>query len=289
MIKLIVDTTCDLNSDITDNYEVGVIPLNIVIGDKSYLDNVEMTADQIYEKMKQGIVPKTSQASYESITKAFDKCIDNEEDFIYLAFSSKMSGTYNFAKNILNTYKEKYPERKMAIVDSEGGCGGSSIMAIQILKMIEQGLFFETILEQIEFMKENIVYYFTVDDLEWLAKGGRVSKPLGFVGNKLKLKPYLTVKDGKMIVTRIFRGSKKVFNHLVEDVQKGTVNFKDQIIGISHSNDLDKALELEEIFKNTIEGCKTTIFQIGGVLGSHIGLGGVGIFFFKEKPKHYQF
>ena len=97
------------------------------------------------------------------------------------------------------------------------------------------------------------------------------------------------LKDGKMIVTRIFRGSKKVFNHLVEDVQKGTVNFKDQIIGISHSNDLDKALELEKIFKNTIEGCKTTIFQIGGVLGSHIGLGGVGIFFFKEKPKHYQF
>lgn len=289
MTKLIVDSTCDINNSITDNYNIDIIPLNIVIDGVSYLDGVEIDTDTVYKNMRVGKVPKTSQASYESVTKAFDKCVSNNDNFIYLAFSSKMSGTYNFAKNIINIYKEKYPRLKMEIIDSKGGAGGASLIAIQALKMIEKKLLFETIVEQIKFMTNHMVYYFTITDLEWLSKGGRISKPLGYVGNILNIKPYLTVKNGKMIFSKMVRGSQKVLKTLINDVQLGTVNFKKQIIGISHSDDLDTALKIEKIIKNTIHDCKTTIFQIGAVLSSHLGIGGVGVFFLDEEPEFYEF
>ena len=228
--------------------------------------------------MKAGKVPKTSQVSFESVTKAFDKCVLNNDDFIYLAFSSKMSGTYHFAKNILNVYKEKYPERKMEIIDSKGGAGGAGLIAIQALKMIEKKLPFETIIKQIRFMVDHLDYYFTISDLKWLSKGGRIAKSLGYVGSALSIKPYLTVVDGRIVFSKMIHGSKRMLNTLIRDVQAGTREFKKQIIGISHADDIDTALKVEEKIKDTIEGCKTTIFQIGAVLGSHLGIGGVGVF-----------
>ncbi len=289
MIKLIVDSTCDINNLITDNYGIEIIPLNITIDDKSYLDGVEIDVDTVYGYMKDGVVPKTSQVSYESVTKAFDKCVSKIDDFIYLAFSSKMSGTYNFAKMILDDYKEKYPERKMEIIDSKGGAGGASVIAIQARKMIVKGLPYETILKQMQFMAEHVVYYFTISDLNWLAKGGRLSKSLGYVGNMLQIKPYLTVEDGMIVVSKMVRGSKKVLNTLVSAVETGITKFKKQIIAISHADDLETALKVEEKIKEVVKGCKITIFQIGAVLGSHLGIGGVGVFFLDEEPEFYEF
>ncbi|MDD2502620.1 MAG: DegV family protein [Clostridia bacterium] len=289
MIKLIVDSTCDINNLITDNHDIEIIPLNITIDEESYLDGVKIDVDLVYQYMKAGKVPKTSQVSYESVTKAFDKCVLNNDDLIYLAFSSKMSGTYDFAKLILDDYKGKYPDRKMEIIDSKGGAGGVGLIAIQALKMIKKDLPYETIVKQIQFMVEHVVYYFTISDLKWLSKGGRISKSLGYVGSMLQIKPYLTVEDGMIVVSKMIRGSKKVLNTLVSAVEAGTANFKKQIIAISHADDLDTALQLEEKIKEVIEDCKTTIFQIGAVLGIHLGIGGVAVFFLDEEPEFYEF
>lgn len=289
MIKLIIDTTCDINSLITEDYDIDIIPLNIILDDVSYLDCVEIDIDTVYRHMKAGKVPTTSQPSYESITKAYDKCVLNNNDFIYLSFSSKLSGTYSFAKSILDEYKVKYPERKMEIIDSKGGAGGVGLIVIQVLKMIEKGLPFESIIKNIEFMINHLVYYFTISDLEWLSRGGRISKPLGYIGNVLSIKPYLTLENGVIVFSKMVRGSKKAINTLINDVRAGTTKFTKQIIGISHAEDLDTALMVEQKIKDAIVGCKTTIFQIGAVLGSHLGIGGVGVFFFNEEPEFYEF
>lgn len=288
MIKLIVDSTCDLNSDILDKYDVEVIPLSITIDEKTYLDGVDITTDKIYQHMKDGKVPKTSQVSFESVSKVVEKCISKDLDFIYLAFSSKLSGTYNFAKKIIDIYKEKYPERKMAIIDSKGGAGGTALILIQALKMIERNLPFEYIINQIQFMVQHIVYRFTISDLEWLSKGGRISKSAGYIGNKLNIKPYLFVEDGLIKVSKMIRGNKKTIQTLVNDIEAGTKKFKNQIIGISHADDLETALIVEGKIKASIKECKTTIFKIGAVLGTHLGIGGVGLFFFNEKPEFYE-
>ena len=288
MIKLIVDSACDINSEITENYDIEVIPLSISIDGISYLDGIDIDIDTVYNHMKNGKVPKTSQVSFESVSEAFDKCISNNDDFIYLAFSSKLSGTYNFAKKIIDDYKKKYSERKMEIIDSKGGAGGNGLIALQTIKMIKRNLSFETIINQIEFMVNHITYYFTISDLEWLSKGGRINKAVGYMGNALNIKPYLTVKDGKMIVTKMIHGSKKTIQTLINDVKTGTAKFSNQIIAISHADDLKAALNVEQKIKESVVGCKTTIFEISAVLGSHLGIGGVAVFFLNEKPEFYE-
>ncbi|MDV3429587.1 MAG: DegV family protein [Bacillota bacterium] len=289
MIRLIVDSTCDTNSFVRENFDFDIIPLSITINGISYLDGLEIQADSVYDYMRAGNLPKTSQISYESLTKVIEKCISNQDDFIYLTFSSKLSGTYNFAYKIMEIYKEKYPERKMKIIDSKGGAGGAGLIAFQTMKMINKNLPFETIVNQINFMIDHTVYYFTISDLEWLSKGGRVSKPIGYIGNVLNIKPYLTVDDGKMIVTKMVRGRKKALKTIVSDVISGASDFVNQTICISHANDMEAALYLEEKIKEVLPLCKTLIFQIGAVLGSHIGIGGIGAFYMDKKPEYYQY
>lgn len=289
MIRLIVDSTCDTNRDIKSKYDFDIIPLSITIDGKSYLDEVEIQAEKVYDYMRAGQVPKTSQISYESLSKVIDKCILSKDDFIYLTFSSKLSGTYNFAYKIIEIYKEKYPERKMEIIDSRGGAGGAGLIAFQALKMIDKNLPFEIIVNQINFMIDHTVYYFTISDIEWLSKGGRISKPIGYVGNVLNIKPYLTVDDGKMIVTKMIRGRKKAFKTIINDVHSGASNFPNQTICISHANDIEAALYLEEKIKEVLPECRILIFQIGAVLGSHIGIGGIGAFYLDKKPEYYQY
>lgn len=288
MIKLIVDSTCDINELISSNYEIEVIPLGITIDGVSYLDGIDIDVETVYKHMREGKVPKTSQVSFESVTSVIEKCISNDDDFIYLSFSSKMSGTYNFTKKIIDAYKEKYPQRKMAVIDSRGGGGGAGLIALQTLKMIENKLPFETIIKHIQFMVEHMTYYFTISDLECLSRGGRVSKTLSYVGNALNIKPYLTVNDGKIVLSKMIHGSQKTIQTLIKDVKNGTSKFSNQIIAISHADDIDAALNVQQKIKAAVEGCSTTIYEIGAVLGSHLGIGGVGVFFFDEEPEFYE-
>ena len=156
------------------------------------------------------------------------------------------------------------------------------------LRYIQRVSFFEYILNQAQFMVQHIVYRFTISDLEWLSKGGRISKSAGYVGNVLNIKPYLVLDDGLIKVSKMIRGSRKTIQTLIQDIEDGTDKFKNQIIGISHADDLDTALMVEQKIKDSIKGCKTTIFKIGAVLGVHLGIGGVGVFFFDEKPEFYE-
>lgn len=287
MTRLIVDSTCDINDELKRRYDFDIIPLSIILDDQAYLDGFEINTDKVYEYMKNGGIPKTSQISYGSLTSVLDKCVENKEDFIYLTFSSKMSGTYNFAYGVLQEYKEKYPEIKMEIIDSEGGSGGASLIAIQALRMMEKNVSFENIVKNISFMKEHIHYHFTLPNIEWLAKGGRVNKGVGYIGDKLDLKPYLTVIDGKIELQKVVMGRKKSLKTLVDDTLAYVGDFKNQLFVISHADDMEAAKNLEERLKKALP--ESEVISIGSVLGVHIGLGGIGVFALDQKPEHYQF
>jgi len=288
LTKLIIDTTIDRNLEMEQKYDFEVIPLSIILDNQSYLDGEEITVDAVYEAMRSGKVPKTSQISYESLTKVLDKGIQENEDMIYLSFSSKMSGTYQFAYQIMEEYKEKYPERKMALVDSKGGAGGGALIALQALKMIEAGKPFDEIVRQMEWNIDHVLYKFTLRDLNWLVKGGRVNKTTGYVGTALNIKPYLIVDDGFIKMHKLVRGEKKIYKKLIEDVKNGLGNFTDQTIGISHGDDEETARAIEAKLKEELPDCQTQVFRIGAVLGSHIGIGGIGVFYFDERPEWYQ-
>lgn len=288
MTKLIIDTTCDRNLEMERQHDFEVIPLSITLENKTYLDGEEITVDAVYEAMRSGIVPTTSQISYGSLTKVLDKSIQENEDSIYLSFSSEMSGTYQFAHQVIEEYKEKYPERKIALIDSRGGSGGAALIALQVLKMIEAGKLFDEIVRQMEWNIEHVQYKFTLRDLKWLVKGGRVNKTTGYVGTALNIKPYLTVNDGFIQLSKLVRGERKLYKKLIDDVKEGAENFKDQTIGISHGNDEETAKKIEAMIKEALPDCQTQLFRLGSVLGTHIGIGGVGVFYFDERPEWYQ-
>ncbi len=289
MIKLIVDSICDLPEEIFEKYDVEVLPLRVLINDKEYLDRENITIDEVYAEMRKGVLPRTSQVSPGNIYEIFDKNCEEGNDFIYLAFSSVLSGNCNLAKKIAEEFKEKYPERNIEVVDTKAGAIGIGVIAMQVLKLIESGVGFEKIIEDTYEMVGSIEHLFILEDLNWLMKGGRINKVQATLGTMLDLKPMLQVNNGYLEVIKKVRGKKKSINMLLDLVEERMNGFTDQIIGIGHADDEDIAKEVVKAIKERFgEDAKCVITKIGCVLGAHLGIGGVGVIFFNKKFDFYE-
>ncbi|MBE6082264.1 MULTISPECIES: DegV family protein [Tissierellales] len=287
MIKIIVDSTCDLPQDILKEYDIKVMPLNVLINDVEYRDRVDIQTDQVYEYMKKGVVPRTSQIYPEEIYNTFIDYAKKTYDFIYLAFSSALSGTFDLAKMIQKEIKDRYPKVHMEVVDSKSGSFATGIIALQAAKLADKGYEISEILEQVNFMVKHIEHIFVISDLSWLLKGGRISKIAAKTGSILNLRPLLDVQNGHLKVIGVVRGKKKALRAIVDLVAQRIKNFPNQIVGISHADDLQTAQEVVELLKEKIGISNTMIEKIGCVLGAHLGIGGVGVFFLNLKPKLY--
>ncbi len=287
MTTIIADSTCDLNQDLLKGYNLKVLPLSITLQEKTYLDGIDIQIDKVYEAMRKGIMPKTAQIPYEYIFNAFDECSKAGEDFIYLSFSKEMSSCYSLATVIANELQELYPDVRMSVVDSRGGSSATGLIVLQALRLAKAGMEYDTLLKDIQFMIDHVEHVFSLADLEWMAKGGRISKPLGFIGSKINLRPWLDVEGGKMIVKGMVRGRNKAINIVAKELVKRAERFPEQLIAITHADDLPSALELETQIKNMLPICKTTLCHIGGILGVHIGISGIGAFCFNERVPDY--
>lgn len=288
MVKIIVDSTCDLPEEIMAEYGIKSIPLRVCLGEMEYLDKVEIQVDEVYEAMKRGVIPKTSLPRPMDIYNTFKQYCASGCDFIYLSFSSKLSGTYQLAGTVLKELKEQYGNIKMKIIDSEGGSTATGLIALQAAKLSAAGKSFETVAVQLNQLVQHVEHIFTISDLSWLVKGGRLKKAEGIIGNMLNIKPILHVNRGIIEVIQKVRGRKKSLQAIVDILEEKSQAFPGQMIGISHADDLEAALELEQMVKNRLGERKTIINKIGSVLGSHLGIGGVGVFFFNEKPEFYM-
>jgi len=289
MIRIITDSTCDINPDLISENEFDILPLKIIINDHQYTDTIDIKINEIYQAMRNGIIPKTAQITYESVYSTFKKHCENGLDIIYIAFSKEMSGCYTFASLIAQNLKETYPERKIEVIDSKCGSGALGLMVLQALKMVKAGLDFEVIVEQIHFMADHVELIFTLTNLNWIAKGGRLSRTAGYAGTLLNIKPILEVEDGKIITNRAVRGRNHSISEVVSEIVKRSKAFPNQLISITHADDEQMAYDLEKQIKTLIPECTTTITCIGSVLGVHLGIGGVGVYCFNKKPEHYIF
>ena len=287
MTKIIMDSTSDLPDGIVEKYSIDILPLRVFIKDKEYLDKVTISVEDVYDAMRKGICPMTSLPNPKKTYEAFKKYASNGIDFIFYSFSSKLSSTYETCYLIIEKLKKEFPNVKMDIVDTKAGSFASGLVALQGAMLAKLGNKFEDIVKA---SKENIQYIehiFTIDDLSWLLKGGRISKSEAIIGNALNIKPILDVQDGKMVVIKKIRGRKRALNTVVDLVQQRIKEFPNQIIGITHADDLKTALEIKDMIIERIGNNNILIEKIGSVLGSHLGIGGVGVFFFNKKPDSY--
>ena len=287
MTRIIVDSTCDLPKALLARFDIAVLPLSVIIEDQVYRDGVEISLDEVYEAMRAGKIPGTSQISWEDAETLFTS-VAVDEDLLYLSFSAAMSGTFDLAGMVLKEVRSRYPERRLEIVDSRGGSLGSGLIAIQLGLMNEDGAGFDELLAEARWLADHVKYAFTLDDLKCALRGGRLVRAAGDLGSVLKIKPLMDVKNGRISLDKIVRGSKHSLQVIASTIGAYAGRFEEQIIGVTHADDPEKANIMIQLLQDQLPKCTVLCQRIGSVLGSHLGIGGVGVFCLDQRPPVYH-
>lgn len=276
--RIIVDSTADLMPEYKSR--VNVVPLTVRFGDEEYIDGVTIDHKTFYEKLiESDVLPTTSQATPDAFMKEFEKAKAAGEAAVVITLASKFSGTYQSATIAAEAYDNIH------IVDSASAAMGSGILVELALRLLDEGKNAEEIAKALEEEKKKIIIVALVDTLEYLKKGGRISKAVAFAGGVLNIKPVLSVVDGEINMLGKARGSKMGNNLLVQEIDKaGGIDFsKPVLLGYSGISDalLRKYIEdSRTIWEGNLREVRYT--SVGSVIGTHAGPGAVVVAFFKN-------
>ncbi|MEH7355558.1 DegV family protein [Neobacillus drentensis] len=281
-VKILADSACDLPKSFYEEKHVYLFPLKVEINEQEYEDVKTIDPKTVYDAIRSGVVPKTSQASPLLFEEVFTEMAEKNEDGIYIAFSSELSGTYSTAVMILDQVKEKYPNFQLTIVDTKCASLGFGLVVQEAARLASNNAAKEKILEDVLFRSQHMEHIFTVEDLDYLAKGGRVSKASAFLGGLLNIKPILNMEDGKLVPIEKIRGKKKVYRRLIEIINERGSNLQEQVIGISHADNEGSALEVKAMIEEEFHPKEIYISSIGSAIGAHTGPGTISIFFLNQ-------
>ena len=276
--RIIVDSTTELMPEYRER--VKVIPLIVRFGEEEYIDGVTIDHKTFYEKLiESDVLPATSQANPDTFMRAFDEINAAGESAVVITLSSKLSGTYQSAIIAAEDYDNIY------VVDSGTVTIGASILTELALKYLDEGMDARAVAEKLEEDKKKIHIVALVDTLEYLKKGGRISKTVAFAGTLLNIKPVISVTDGEINMLGKARGSKMGNNLLVQEIEKaGGIDFsKPVLLGYSGLSDILLKKYIEDsrhIWDSNLESVRYT--TIGSVIGTHAGPGAIAVAFFKN-------
>lgn len=282
-IKIMSDSACDLTDDYYNELNIEMVPLTVHLNDKDYQDGIEVSPSTIYSAMRDGSTPKTSQVSPQTFKYIFTSHAKKKQPLVYLAFSSELSGTYQTAKMIEQEVKESYPDAELEVIDTKCASIGYGLVVLRAAELAQEGASIKRIVETSTYHAKHMEHIFTVDKLEYLYRGGRVSKTAAFVGSLLNIKPILHVEDGKLVPIEKLRGSKKVLKRMLDIMEERGTDFENQTIGISHGDDIERATLLSEMIKERFNAETIVIEMVGAVIGSHSGPGTLALFFLNDE------
>jgi EDD domain protein, DegV family len=280
------DSTCDLSAKMAKELQVKVVPLSFIMGGETYVNSLDYKSMDIkvfYDKLRKGEMSTTTQVNSEEFAEFFEPLLKEGKDVLYVAFSSGLSGTCQGAMIAQKELSEKYPDRKLLVVDSKAASMGEGLLVYLAAQRKKDGEDIETVYQWLEDTKLKMAHWFTVDDLNHLKRGGRVSTATALVGTMLGIKPMLHVDDeGHLIPKLKVRGRKQSLDMLVRKVEETIVSPKDQIIFISHGDCADDANYVAKEVKKSLGVKAVVINHVGPVIGAHSGPGTVAIFFIAE-------
>lgn len=279
-IKIITDSACDVTRAMEEQYGIEIIPLQVNIDGQIYRDREDITPDKVYEKMKCGSVPKTSLVLSDRISDTFKKYAQAGDEVIYISFSSALSGSYNLAKLTAEDVCAEYPDFKVEVIDSKCASFGQGMVVIFAMQALEKGATYDELVAKIRDWSDNMEHIFTVDDLEYLYRGGRVSRATKTVGGLLGIKPILHVDDeGRLVSYEKARGVKKTYSRMVDIMGELNPDIGNTTVGIIHADSADVAEEIRNMVVEKYR-CKDILMsELGAVIGAHAGPGTVAIFF----------
>jgi DegV family protein with EDD domain len=288
MIKLMADSTCDLSQEIVEKYNIGIAPLRIFIEGKTYRDKIDITADEFFKLLPNlQELPTTSMPNPEDyLTIIYQAMEEGYTEFLCICMSSGTSGSYQSAVLARDYFYEHNPdtEIKIYVLDSWSMSHGSGWLLLKSAKLIEQGYSFEELITFNEQHKTRVKHFLCVDDLNNLIKSGRLTNAGAFLGKLLKIKPIMSMKKGKGAIVAKERGTNKALKFYVEEFKRRNQEDLTDFIIIGYSSDLSLAETLKmKILAETDFSGDIYIMQMGTAVGTHVGLGGVSMFFMEKE------
>ena len=277
-VRIIVDSSTDVSEEYRK--KIQFVPLTVRFGDKEYLDGVEISKHQFYEMLVESdVLPTTSQSTPAAFADCFETIASAGDSAVVITLSSKLSGTYQSAVLAAEDYPNIY------VVDSQSVAIGTGVLAQYAVELAQQGMGAEEIAQELTQQREKVCVVALLDTLEYLKKGGRISKTVAFAGGMLNIKPVVTVQDGAVALIGKARGSRNGNNLLVEKIREaGGVDFERPVLlgytGLSSALlekyvDDSKALWADHVDK--LDGC-----LLCSVIGTHAGPGAVAVAFFRK-------
>lgn len=274
-IAVLADSCCDVPADLVQQYGLYILPLKIIYHDHEYLDGVDITPQEVYERMGQEI-PKTSLPDGEQILHKLDQIkADGYEQLIVITLSGGLSGTNNLIHLIADTYEGM----EIFILDTKNIAIGAGFHAIQAARYIEQGLSFSTIQEKLQRDIKNVKIFFVVETLEYLQKGGRIGLVASLLGNALNLKPVISCnEEGVYYTVTKVRGRKQSISRTIELAKAYAQGHPRIHLAVCHGGAPELAAAVEATMKEALRGYEVFISsQISPALGVHTGPGLIGI------------
>ena len=282
MIKIVSDSTCDLSKELVEKYDIQIAPLHIVLGEKEYLDGVEITPDEIYIWADSNEdTPKTSAIGFEEATAIMQPLTEIEDEMIIFTISGKMSTTNNVFRMVA---EELELEDKVSVIDSENLSTGSGLLVLKAADMVKEGKNRMEICQAIEELKDKVKASFVVDTLTYLHRGGRCSSVAALAGGVLKLHPKIVVAEGSMNADKKYRGKiEKAIIDYVKDNEESLREADSERVFITHSGCEQEIIdEVYNYLKNMNHFGEILVTRAGGVISSHCGSGTLGVLYMSK-------
>ena len=288
--EIVTDSCCNLLEDMIDDFGIHVLPLTFMVDGEdevyqSYLKGERTDLKQFYTMMREGKVFKTSLPNLAESEELFRELLGSGRDVLYIAFSSGLSGTYQALSLMAAQLQKEFPERRIYVVDSLAASGGQGLLVWYAVQHARAGESIDQVRDWLEENKLHLAHWFTVDDLMFLFRGGRVSKTAAWAGTLLNIKPVLHVDDeGHLIPMEKVRGRKKSLNALIDHMEKSANKpISDQMVFITHGDCIEDAEYVAAKIKERFGVKEVVINYVDPVIGAHSGPGTMALFFLADK------
>lgn len=278
-IAVMTDSTAYIPEKIREELNIHMVPLSVVFDDESYREELDITSEEFYQKLKEHKeLPTTSQPSIGYVAQKLEQLAEDYDAVISVHLSSGISGTYQAVVSA----GQMVDDIKLYAYDSEASCIVQAFYCYEAVKLAKQNKTPEEIIARLDEMKQSMRAYFMVDDLTNLTRGGRLSNAQAVVGSLLQVKPILHFVDKQIVAFEKIRTRKKAINRIMSMLEEDAQQGKDLKVSFIHANDEQAAINLEAEFKAKYPDIETSISYFGPVIGTHLGEGAIGVGWYEK-------
>ena len=285
--EIVTDSSANLTDEIIDQYGINIVSLVFRVGEKefySYIKGENTDIKRFYDMMRKGETITTSLISLDLCRETFENILKQGKDLIYIGFSSALSGSYNAAAMIARDLQNEYPERKIHAIDSLSASMGEGLLVYHAAEQRRQGKTIDQVKDWLLNNRLNLCHWFTVDDLFYLKRGGRISATTAIAGTILAIKPIMNVDDkGKLVPVGKARGRRQSLELLVKKMEETCINPTEQMVFISHGDCIEDAQYVENLVRDRLHVRDVIINYVDPVIGAHSGPGTIALFFLGSK------